>query len=412
MNFFQRTRDTIVSTYTDVTARGADPGSSPNSASAPGKVRTKRWFIIVGSILAVLVFLLVGFNAFRNYMIAQFFANMKPPPINVSIAEAKTEVVPHLLTGIGDLAAVHQVDVSADVGGRVTQIFFTAGSRVKAGDPLLQLFDGPEQGDLASFKAQAVVAQLALDRAKALLAKQAGPQATVDTAQANFDQASAGVAKTEAVISQKLVRAPFDGDLGVRRVEVGQFLSAGTLIVTLTDLSKVYLNFTATEKDRAILDVGQTVNVRVDAYPGRIFEGKITTIEPQISTDTRNIRIQATIDNPDGVLKPGMFATTSVVLPPEAPQLTIPETAVDYTLYGDSVFVVQEKKADDGKSTFSAVRSAVKTGKRFDGRVVVLSGVKEGDRVFAVGQLKLQSGAAVAISTDPVPQIPAQPPRY
>src|SRR6267142_125227 len=243
-------------------------------------VRTVRWFIIVGTLLALLVGGFVGFNAFRTKMVTQFFANNKPPPATVTVAEAKSEVVPNLLTAVGDLAAVHQVNVTSDVSGRITDIMFAAGSSVKAGSPLIQLFDAPERADLASFRAQATVAQLSLDRAKQLASRQFGPQATVDSTQAAFDQANAGIAKTEAIISQKLVRAPFDGELGVRHVEVGQFLTAGTQIVTLTDLSAVYANFTTTEKDRATLQVGQTVRVVVDAYPSRVFEGKITTIEP------------------------------------------------------------------------------------------------------------------------------------
>ena len=154
------------------------------------------------------------------------------------------------------------------------------------------------------------------------------------------------------------------------------------------------------------------MRVGVDAYPGKVFEGKITTIEPQIATDTRNIRVQATIANPDHILKPGMFATTTVVLPDKPPVLTVPETAVDYTLYGDSVFVINEKKTDDGKTTLTADRTYVQTGDRINGRAVILKGLKEGDRVVAVGQLKIQSGAAVAISTDPPPPVPAKPPRY
>ncbi|MEH2470237.1 multidrug efflux system membrane fusion protein [Nitrobacteraceae bacterium AZCC 2161] len=376
----------------------------------PRPVRMVRWFIIVGVLLALLVGGLVGFNAFRSHMIAQFFATMKPPPTVVTAAEAKSEVIPNLLSAVGDLAAVHQVNVTSDVSGRITDIMFTAGSTVKAGMPLVQLFDGPEQGDLASFKAQATVALLNLDRAKQLAARQFGPQATVDTAQAAYDQAQAGIAKTEAVISQKLVRAPFDGDLGTRRVEVGLYLTAGTQIVSLTDLSALYANFTVTEKDSGRLQVGQTVRIAVDAYPGRKFEGKLTTIEPQISTDTRNIRVQATIQNPERILKPGMFATTTVVLPDKPAVITVPETAVDYTLYGDSVYLITEKKGDDGKTGLNAVRTFVRTGDRLDGRAVILSGVKAGDRVVAVGQLKLQSGAPVAISTDPAPQIPAKPP--
>jgi membrane fusion protein, multidrug efflux system len=375
-------------------------------------VRMTRWFIIVGVLLAVLAGGLVGFNAFRTRMITQFFANNKPPPASVTVAEVKTEVIPNLLTAVGDLAAVHQVNVTSDVSGRITDIMFTAGSTVNAGSPLVQLFDGPEQGDLASFKAQATGAQLALDRAKQLAARQFGPQSTADAAQATYDQANAGIARTQAIISQKLVRAPFDGELGVRHVEVGQFLTAGTQIVSLTDLSELYANFTVTEKGSANLKVGQTVRIAVDAYPGRAFEGKITAIEPQIATDTRNIRVQATIANPDHILKPGMFATTTVVLPDKPAVVTVPETAVDYTLYGDSVFLITEKKGDDGKTSLTAVRTFVRAGNRIDGRAEILSGLKAGDRVVAVGQLKLQSGAAVAISADGPPPVPASPPRY
>jgi multidrug efflux system membrane fusion protein len=379
-------------------------------ASRP--VRMTRWFIMVGLLLAILVGALVGFNAFRSHMIAQFFANNKPPPASVTVAEAKSEVIPNLATAVGDLAAVHQVNVTSDVSGRITDIMFTAGASVKAGHPLVQLFDGPEQGDLASFKAQAIGAQLALDRAKQLAARQYGPQSTADAAQATFDQANAGIAKTEAIISQKLVRAPFDGELGVRHVEVGQYLTAGTQIVTLTDLSMLYANFTVPERGSAALKVGQTVRLSVDAYPGRKFEGQITAIEPQIAADTRNIRVQATIANPDHVLKPGMFTSTTVVLPDKPPVITVPETAVDYTLYGDSVFLITEKKSDDGKTSLVVVRTFVRTGNRVDGRAEILEGLKAGDRVVAVGQLKLQSGAAVVISTDPSPTIPANPPRY
>ncbi|HXL14005.1 MAG TPA: efflux RND transporter periplasmic adaptor subunit [Bradyrhizobium sp.] len=375
-------------------------------------VRMTRWFVIVGLLLALLVGALVGFNAFRSYKIAEFFANNKPPPTSVAVAEAKSEVIPNLLTAVGDLAAVHQVNVTTDVSGRITDIMFTAGASVKAGSPLVQLFDAPDRGDLESYKAQATVAQLSLDRAKQLAARQFGPQATVDQAQASYDQANAGIAKTEAIISQKLVRAPFDGEFGVRHVEVGQYLTAGTQIVTLTDLSTLYANFTLTEKDSGQLKVGQTVRVAVDAYPGRTFEGKINAIEPQIATDTRNIRVQATLENPEHILKPGMFATTTVVLPEKPPVVTVPETAVDYTLYGDSVFLITEKKGDDGKTGLTAVRTFVRTGNRINGRTEILTGLKVADRVVAVGQLKLQSGSAVAISTDPPPPIPASPPRY
>ncbi len=386
--------------------------ASSDTPPSPRPVRLKRWFVIVGLALVLLVGGIVGFNAFRNKMIANFFANNKPPPTQVTIAEAKQEVLPNLLTAVGDLAAVHQVNVTTDVNGRITDILFTAGATVKEGAPLVQLFDEPERADLANFKAQAKVAELSLDRAKQLASRQFGPQATVDSAQAAFDQANAGIAKTEALISQKLVKAPFDGVLGVRRVEVGQYLTAGTQIVTLTDLSKIYANFTVTEKQSGTLKVGQTVRVEVDAYPGRVFEGKLTTIEPQILTDTRNIRVQATIDNPEQILKPGMFATTTVVLPEKPAVVTVPETAVDYTLYGDSVYLITENKAEDGKVNLTAVRTFVRVGDRIKGRAVIQSGLKAGDRVVAVGQLKLQSGAAVTISPNPPPPVSAKPSPY
>ena len=244
-------------------------------------VRMLRWFIIVGCLLAAVTGGILYFEHWRSGFIKNIFANNKPPPATVTVAEAKSEVIPNLLTAVGDLAAVHQVNVTSDVSGRITDIMFTAGSNVKAGSPLIQLFDAPEQGDLASFKAQATVAQLSLDRAKQLAARQFGPQATVDSAQAAYDQANAGIAKTEAIISQKLVRAPFDGELGVRHVEVGQFLTAGTQIVTLTDLSKLYANFTVTEKESAALKVGQTVRVAVDAYPGRTLRARSTPSNPR-----------------------------------------------------------------------------------------------------------------------------------
>ena len=374
--------------------------------------RTVRWFLIVGLLLGLVVSGLVFFKfVFLPNLFKQIFSK-PPPPVSVNVAAAKSETIPNLLTAVGDLAAVHQVNVTSDVNGRITEIHFTAGASVKAGTPLVQLFDGPDQGDLANFKAQQRVAQISLDRAKQLAERQVGPQATVDTAQAAFDQASAGIAKTEAIISQKLVRAPFDGELGVRKVEVGQYLTAGTQIVSLTDLSALFANFTVTEKDSGQLKVGQIVRIGVDAYPGRTFEGKITTIEPQIATETRNIRVQATIQNPEKILKPGMFATTTVVLPDKPPVITVPETAVDYTLYGDSVYLLTEKKEEDGKTSLTVARTFVQTGNRIEGRAEILKGLKEGDRVVAVGQLKLQPGAAVTISNDPVPPIPAKPPRY
>jgi multidrug efflux system membrane fusion protein len=381
-------------------------------SKAERPVRSKLWFTIIALLMALLVGGFWGFNQFRNHMIAQFFAHMKMPPAVVSVAKVETQVPPNLLTGIGDVVAVHQVDVTTDVAGRVVKIMFEPGAHVTKGQPLVQLFDEPEQGDLANYEAQAKGAKLALDRAKALAQRQYGPQATVDAEQATYDQAMAEIAKTKAIISQKLICAPFDGELGMRHIDLGQFINTGAEIVTLTDLSQVWVNFTVTEKDSSDLKLGQTIHVNVDAYPGRVFTGKITTIEPQVATDTRNVTVQATFDNPDQALKPGMFATATVVLPSKQPVMTVPETAADYSLYGDSVFLIKKAQDKDGKETTTAVRTFVRTGERFDGRVVVSGDIKPGDEVVAVGQVKLQSGMPVAISSDPPPAIPAKPSPY
>jgi multidrug efflux system membrane fusion protein len=215
------------------------------------------------------------------------------------------------------------------------------------------------------------------------------------------------ILKTEALIAQKLIRAPFSGRLGTRQVEVGQYLTPGARIVTLTDLSTLYVNFTLPSQMRAQISVGQGVNVTADAFPGRTFTAEITTIEPQISADTRTMTIQATMPNADNALLPGMFVNAAVVLPPQPDMMVLPETAVDYTLYGDSVYVIREDGKDaKGNPILKAVRAPVKTGVRWGNNVTILDGLKPGDRVVAAGQVKVQSGAQVAISDSPPPQPP------
>lgn len=351
---------------------------------------------------------LYGFNRFRAQKIAEFFANNKPPPTAISVAKAETEAMPRYLPGIGSLAAVHEVTVAPEVGGRVTQIIFHSGADVQAGDPLVQLNDRQEQADLLNFRAQARLAEANLRRSEELLHRQAAAQITVDQNQALLDQANAGTAKTQALIAQKLIRAPFNGVLGIRQVDLGQFVSPGSPLVTLTDLDTLFVNFTLPEQDRSRINVGQTVLINVDAYLDQTVEGKISTIEPQVSTETRVIKIQATMANPGRRLLPGMFARAQVVLPPQADVITVPETAVDYSLYGDSVFVVeQDSTVDAAKGTtngnapnrpaLTVNRVYIKTGDRFANKVAVLQGLKPGDRVAASGQIKLKNGAAVTI---------------
>ena len=372
------------------------------------KARTFRWLLIVGLLLAVVLGGLYGFNRLREQGMAAYFANNKPPPAQISAAEVKTEAVPRFATGIGSVAAIHQVTINPEVGGRVTKIFFEPGASVKAGDPLVQLNDGPERGDLASYEAQARWAQTTLERSSQLAQREFAARETVDQKQSQLDQARAMIIKTEALIAQKLIRAPFSGQLGTRQVEVGQYLNPGAAIVTLTDLSTLYVNFTLPSQMRAQISVGQRVNVTADAFPGRTFDAEITTVEPQISANTRTMTIQATMPNPQKDLLPGMFINAAVVLPPQPDVMVLPETAVDYTLYGDSVYVIREDGNDaNGRPKFKAVRTPVKTGGRVGGKVAILRGLEPGDRVIAAGQVKVQNGAPVAISDEPAPQPPA-----
>jgi multidrug efflux system membrane fusion protein len=246
-----------------------------------------------------------------------------------------------------------------------------------------------------------------LQRSSQLAQHQYEARETVDQKQSQLDQARAQIIKTEALIAQKLILAPFSGQLGTRQIEVGQYLTPGARIVTLTDLSLLYVNFTLPSQMRSEIAVGQRVNVTADAFPGRTFSAEITTIEPQVSADTRTMTIQATMRNPDNTLLPGMFVNAAVVLPPQTDVMVLPETAIDYTLYGDSVYVIREDGKDaNGHPILKAMRTPIKAGVRVGGKVAILQGLQPGERVVAAGQVKVQNGAPVAISDSPGPQPP------
>jgi multidrug efflux system membrane fusion protein len=400
----------------DITTAPLRPDFAPGplhdarfSRPPPSGRRRVVWFVIVALLLALVLGGLYGFNAYRNKMIAQFFANNKPPPTQVTAVVADSMVVPRFASGIGSLAAVHQVTVMPEVGGRVTEIDFQPGARVKAGDKILQINDAPDLGDLANYEAQKRWASVQLSRAQQLAARQYGPQTDVDQWTANLDQANAQIAKTQAIIAQKAVRAPFAGVLGTRQVDLGQYLNSGATVVSLTDLSMLYVNFTLPSQMSARLAVGQKVDITADAFPARKFRATISTIEPQISAATRTINVQATMPNPDEALRPGMFVNAAVVLPDQAPEVVLPETAVDYTLYGDSVYVIRPDGNDaNGKPVLKAHRTPVTTGLRWDDKVAVLSGLKTGDQVVAAGQIKVQDGATVIVTGNPPPQPPAK----
>ncbi|HTV87842.1 MAG TPA: efflux RND transporter periplasmic adaptor subunit [Stellaceae bacterium] len=384
------------------------PAGPPQPAA--NRPKTGRWLVIVGALLLVVLGGLYQFNRFRSQAIATFFAHNKPPPVEISAVTATTEAVPRFAEGIGSLAAVQQVTVSPQVGGLVTKIFFTAGQHVKAGDALVQLDDGPDRADLANYQAQARYAQVQLQRNLALVKKSFVSQDTVDQNQAQLDEARAEIAKTEAIIAQKLIRAPFAGRLGLRQVDLGQYLSAGAPIATLTNLATLYVNFTLPSTRRSEIAIGQAVDVRSDAFPGRVFHAAITAIEPQISADTRMIAVQATMTNSDEALLPGMFLTADVVLPQQPDEVVLPTTAVDYTLYGDAVYVIRSAAGSSADPVLRAWRTPVRTGAAWGGKVAILDGLKPGERVVAAGQLKIQqNGAEVAISSIPPPPPPAHP---
>jgi multidrug efflux system membrane fusion protein len=314
------------------------------------------------------------------------------PPVKVAVAEARQSEVARHLGGIGTLEAHRQVEVPAEVEGRVAKILFTPGAAVRAGQLLVQLNDAPEQGDLERLAAQRANARALLDRTRRLLPQQAATQEQLEQAQAAFDQASGELRRVQALAEQKRIKAPFDGVLGIRRVNLGQFVRAGDALVSLTDARTLLANVTLPETALPALKRNQAVSLEVDAHPGRIFEGRLSAIEPQIGSETRTVRLQAALDNADGALAPGMYVNAKVALPARTDAITVPETAITYSTHGDSVFVV--RPADPGG--FTAQQVFVKTGDRQDGRVVVEQGLKAGDRVVTSGQLRLYTGAAVA----------------
>lgn len=387
--------------------------TEPQRPDLPPRRRVGGWsmairLVIMLVILGALGAALYGFNAFRDKAIADFFASNKPPPTPVAVAEARVQSVPKYLSAIGTLAASRQVTVAPEVGGRVMEIFFQSGAAVKAGDAIMQINDATEQAELLGLRAQARLAEINLERARNLLRNQAGPQAQVDQQQAQLDEINANIKRMQATIAQKAIRAPFDGELGIRQVNVGQILNVGSPVVTLTDLSTLFVNFTLPEHTLTSLHVGQKVLVGSDAVPGRSFEAKVSTIEPQVSAETRAIKVQATLVNTERKLLPGMFADVRVVLPPRPNMVVVPETAVDYTVYGDSVLVVRANKDAEGKEGLVVERVPVKTGDRFENGVEILDGVKAADRVVVSGQLKLDNGAVVTIA-DATPLTPPRP---
>jgi multidrug efflux system membrane fusion protein len=304
--------------------------------------------------------------------------------------------VPRHLDGIGTIVAADQVIISPQVAGRIIKVLFESGATVQAGDPIIQLDDATERADLATFQAQAKLAQVNLQRAAALAKEKYGPQSNVDQQQSNLDVARAGIARSQALIDQKLIRAPFNGTLGIRQIDVGQYVNPGAPMVTLTDLDHLFADFTLPENTRGSLKSGLPVKITGDAFPDKTFTAELTTIEPRIDPLTRSIKIRATLSNPEHLLQPGMFVHTRVVLPSNENAVILPETAIDYTAYGESVFKIEENgKNAEGQPLYKAVQTFVDVSVRFDGKAAITKGLEAGDLVVDGGQLRVQNGAAV-----------------
>jgi multidrug efflux system membrane fusion protein len=368
----------------------------------PSRTRRVVWFLVMAVIGAVILGGFAYFEyIFKPKMMAAYFGSMVPPPTPVATAKAAAESVPRYLESIGTATAVHQVSVNPEVPGRVSEIRFESGAEVKAGQVLVQLDDSTERADLANFQAQSRLATSNLARAQQLAAKQFGSRQQVDEVQSELDQANAGISRAQATINQKVIKAPFGGMLGIRQIDLGQYLTAGAPIVTLTDLDELYIDFTLPEQDRTLIAIGQKVEVRADAYPDRVFTATLQTIEPQVDPNMRALKLQALLSNPDHALQPGMYVRVHVLLPDQPNVVTVPETAIDYTVYGDSVYIVKEgEKGKDGKPTYKVDQVFVTLGDRNGGKVSILKGVADGDIVVTGGQLKLHNGAAVSLSDD------------
>jgi membrane fusion protein, multidrug efflux system len=322
-----------------------------------------------------------------------------PPPTPVATAAATLGSLPRYIDAIGTLAAEREVVVAPEVGGRVTALHFESGGTVRAGDALVQLNDAPERGDLDRFRAMAEFAQRERARVESVTDRRAISQTMVDEAKRRLEEARAEITRTEALIAQKLIRAPFDGVLGVRKVNLGEYLQPGQPIITLTNLDKLYVNFTVPEQVLSQLADGQPVDLTVDAYPARPFRATISTIESHVAVETRTLAVQATLANREHLLRPGMFAAVRVVLPIEHNVITVPETAVEKTVYGDSVWRVHQ--AETGRSDrpgYLVERVFIKTGRSVDGRIVIAEGVTAGDLIITSGQVNLSSGMPVALA--------------
>ena len=362
-------------------------------------------FLIAGGILFGVLVIVGGAFGFHIYTMMQGFKNQKNIA-TISEETAQTETWQPNFVSVGNLDPVQGADIGNQVAGNVTAINFDSGQEVEKGQLLVQLDDSNEQAQLEGFKAQEKLADLNAKRSHDIFARHLISQADVDTADSNLKQAEANVGNTEADIAKKAIRAPFAGHAGIRNVNLGQYLPAGTVLVTLQALDHMYASFTLPEQALPSLAKGQKVEVTVDAYPNQKFEGQINAIDSKVDPASHTVRVQGLIANPQHLLRAGMFANVAISAGKPAQLVTIPKSAVTYSLYGNSVFIVapsKDQKDDKGQPQLVANEVFVKLGDEHGSRVSVLEGVKAGDMVVTSGMQKLHSGAAVAINNDVTP---------
>ncbi|MHC8396562.1 efflux RND transporter periplasmic adaptor subunit [Pseudomonas sp. LB3P93] len=366
----------------------------------------RRMLIMLGVVLLI-VLVLAGYKAFSIYTMIQGFSAPKPP-ISVAATTAAERPWQARLPSVGTLKALQGVDLSLEIAGTVMDVQFESGQKVKAGQPIVQLDSGVEKALLETAMADLGLSTVNYNRGSQLVGSQAISKGEFDRLSAIMKKDQATVNQLKASLAKKRILAPFSGTIGIRQVDVGDYVASGTMIATLQDLSSLYVDFFVPEQSVPKIGVGQSVQIIVSAYPTQTFPGTISAINPKVENSTRNVQVRATLANPDGKLLPGMFASLQVMLPDPQPRIVVPESAITYTLYGNSLYVVAQKKAEDGslekddkgQPILIAERRFIETGERRDGLVMITKGVQNGEKVVTAGQIKLDNGAHIAISDD------------
>jgi len=351
-----------------------------------------------------------GFIAFKGRMIKQFMASQGEPPQTVSTITAGLLEWSPKLEAIGSLRAVQGTELSAEVPGIIAEIYFHQGDNVQAGEPLLQLRADDDIAKLKSLNATAELARITYLRDQSQFKAKAISEQTLDIDKANLNVATANVAQQQALLDKKLIRAPFSGQLGIRSVDPGQYLDAGTTIATLQALDTIFADFYLPQQALAQLKTGQTVTVKTDTYPNQDFTGTISVINPKVDLNTRNVLVRASLKNPQHKLLPGMYATIQVAIGATERFITLPRTAITFNPFGATVFrVVSNGQDDKGKDKLIARQAFVTMGETRGDQIAIIKGVNEGDIVVTSGQIKLRNGSPILVNNSVQPSNDAAP---